>query len=379
MSLETLPEGMGDAFKEFMDDLTKQGIVASVGLYGSWCRGVATPSSDVDLLVLDMRNLEYEYGEFVDYEGLRMDVRRVPVGWVDRVVNPTIDHEVMESTTLYDPQNILMRGKEWLSNVYWRPSRIRIRAEEELSGLNRYVSRASSSVEYEDLESAVMYVRLSVEAVARAVCELARMPPWNTSLISRFYRSCYELGVEKLYDVCMELAALKDVNRRRANEALKLFREAWELFSGYVEENRETVESMDRRVRAAVEYASSSCFGEGSALRAGEMIQVEEYEEAVYYLMRNTAKVVEAHAWIASEKLGVALNYPHIMTVLRNSGPEFETLYENALKIFSAEEPAGDKVREDLKTLTNLSRYIKANENELLEKGLTLIRDSDKG
>jgi len=370
---------MGDAFKEFMEDLTKQGIVASVGLYGSWCRRVATPSSDVDLLVLDMRNLEYEYNEFVDYDGLRVDVRRIPVGWVDRVVKPTIDHEVMESIVLYDPQNILTRGKEWLSGVYWRPSRIKVRAENGLSELNKYISRASSAVEYDDVESAAVYVRLSVEAVAKAVCELARMVPTNTSLMSKFYKSCYELGVEKLYDVCVQLAGLVEVNRRKANHTLNVFRETWEQLSSYVEENDEIVESLDRKVRASVDYASSRCFGEGSALRAGEMIQVEDYEEATYYLMRNTAKIVESYAWIASKKLGMTLNYPHMMTILRTGGGESEDVYENVLTIFSIQDLDKQAVKESVKTLVNASRYIKAHENELLERGLTLIRDSDKG
>ena len=68
--MKRLPGNIRDILASLMEDLKSRESVISVGLFGSWSRGEATSSSDVDLLVVDGRNLSYEYVERAEIESI---------------------------------------------------------------------------------------------------------------------------------------------------------------------------------------------------------------------------------------------------------------------------------------------------------------------
>jgi len=59
----TLPEKIRRNLEKVVKEMMIEENVYGVGLFGSWSRGDASASSDVDLLILDGANYAYEFVE----------------------------------------------------------------------------------------------------------------------------------------------------------------------------------------------------------------------------------------------------------------------------------------------------------------------------
>ncbi|MFB0504680.1 MAG: nucleotidyltransferase domain-containing protein, partial [Candidatus Bathyarchaeia archaeon] len=73
-----LPDAMQSTLDSLVEDLKSQEAITGVALFGSWSRGDAVESSDVDLLIVDKRDFEYEYTERIELDNLLIDLNYVP-------------------------------------------------------------------------------------------------------------------------------------------------------------------------------------------------------------------------------------------------------------------------------------------------------------
>ncbi len=100
--LERLPENSREVLERLLKDLETRESVVGVGLFGSWSRGDASLSSDVDLLIVDERDFSYEYVERAELENVFLDLDYVPTKWVLRQIPPEIDQKLFEAQVLFD-------------------------------------------------------------------------------------------------------------------------------------------------------------------------------------------------------------------------------------------------------------------------------------
>ncbi|RJS69456.1 nucleotidyltransferase domain-containing protein, partial [Candidatus Bathyarchaeota archaeon] len=83
-----LPEKIRRTLERIVKEMRVKENVYGVGLFGSWSRGDATPSSDIDLLTLDDGSSSYEYTKRIEIRGLLIDLDHIPKRWIQGPIPP---------------------------------------------------------------------------------------------------------------------------------------------------------------------------------------------------------------------------------------------------------------------------------------------------
>nr|NIR87680.1 nucleotidyltransferase domain-containing protein [Candidatus Bathyarchaeota archaeon] len=96
VNLARLPDKLRLVLERIVRSLSRRETVSGVGLFGSWSRGDAAVSSDVDLLVVDGRDFKYEYVARVEYDDFLVDLNYIPKKWVRSSVPPELDQKLYE-------------------------------------------------------------------------------------------------------------------------------------------------------------------------------------------------------------------------------------------------------------------------------------------
>ena len=188
-----LPENIRSTLERLVRKLRKQEIVSGVGLFGSWSRGDADPTSDVDLLIIDERNFNYEYVDRLEPDGLLIDLNYIPKKWITGPVPPEIDQRLHELHILYDRDWSLANAQQWMSKAYRKPERVDVRTESYVVESDIYMSRAASAHARGDFQSAFIFAGIGMELMLKTLIELNSLSISN----SRFIRALGE-SAEKL-------------------------------------------------------------------------------------------------------------------------------------------------------------------------------------
>ena len=125
----TLPEKLRKTLEKSVKGLSAMKDVYGVGLFGSWSRGDAVASSDVDIFILDKGDFADEYVERVEREGFLIDLDHVPRRWVQGPIPPEMDQKLYEMQILYDRDWALTNTKLLMAKSYSSPERVDIRTE----------------------------------------------------------------------------------------------------------------------------------------------------------------------------------------------------------------------------------------------------------
>ena len=140
-----LPEKIRRMLEKFVKEMRVKENVYGIGLFGSWSRGDATPSSDIDLLMLDERNSNYEYTERIEISGLLIDLDYIPKRWIHGPIPPEIDQKLYELQILYDRDWSLTNAKLLTVKSYSSLERVEIRTKMHIIESDVYLSRATSA------------------------------------------------------------------------------------------------------------------------------------------------------------------------------------------------------------------------------------------
>ena len=99
--MERLPENARVILESLLEDLKSRESVSAVGLFGSYSRGDSVLSSDVDLLIVDKREFDYEYVERAMLEDVFFDLEYVPEKKILKQMAPELDHKMFEGLPVY--------------------------------------------------------------------------------------------------------------------------------------------------------------------------------------------------------------------------------------------------------------------------------------
>ena len=362
-----MPKGISSTFNRFVEDLAKQATVSSIGLFGSWSRYDASPASDYDVLVVGGQGLEYEFHERIEYEGLLVDITRIPRRWVGEVIRPDVDHVLHETILLYDPSGMLKRARDWVEANYRTTGRIEVRTEQYLSNADTYFSRASAANAHGDLETTSVFSDMSLTPIAYIIMDVAGLPITRSAFVWNLRRACEKIDMIGTYKVVLNTTRLAGLEKADVSSNLDRFEGTWRRLSGYMADNREVVDGLHSMIRDEINYLTDPTMLKGIFARAEEMLDENNFIEAADYMRSWLLPLLQDYAWLISAKQGNKFDYTSLFKTIRlYEGPA--GIYDSAAEIFNIKDLEANAVRQELETARSIIAYARKKRLELIER-----------
>jgi predicted nucleotidyltransferase len=316
--LPGLPERVRRALEKVVAEMRVAENVYGIGLFGSWSRGDATTSSDVDLLILDRGNFSYEYVERTGVGGLFIDLDRVPKRWIHGPIPPELDQKLYEMQILYDRDWSLNDTKVLMAKSYCSPERVDIRTETHVIESDIYLSRATSAFSREDFRSAYVFATVALENILKVLVEIALEPFSNSRFVERLEVCAAKLEMRDLFNKYLEIAGLDKADDASAKDRLRLFKIVWDEMKVIATRNAQALESSHFKVKTKLNYYLDPAFLQGVVMRTSFMIDSGKVIEASHYLNSIFLDIVENYVWLKSSIDKVKMDYTTLMRSLES-------------------------------------------------------------
>ncbi len=364
--MEGLPENIRRIITGLLEDLRSRGSVISIGLFGSWSRGEATQSSDVDLLVVDGRNLSYEYVERAEIDGVFLDLNYVPEKWVLREFPPEIDQKIYESEILYDSNGTLERAKNTMQKIMWLPERVEIRTGSYLVKADTLLSRGLSAYGREDYQSAKLNAALGLETMMRIMIEVNRTPFSNSHYMRALEASAKKLNLKEFYNEYLEIAGLSGVDRKNVEGIFKAFVDMWSVIIDFVEFNSPIVKNLHEEVVNNLNFYCKRSFLRGITARTRSLLQEGFFVEAAHYMLRSSVSMLENYAWLLAKIEGTRFDYTSLVGHLKNSKVSPAAVYDNAVEVLMVKDVSPQDAQAFLEKTRDMILNLRKKRKELI-------------
>ena len=364
--MEYLPDNIKRVLESLLDDLKSREAVISIGLFGSWSRGEASESSDVDLLIVDRRSLGYEYVERAEIDNIFLDLNYVPEKWVTSEFPPEIDHRLYETRILYDPDGTLRRAKETLLKMMWTSERLEIRTGNYLVEADILLSRGLSAHERLDHKSAKLNAALALEEILKIPMEVCRAEFSNSRYLRALEESMKKLNLKEIYNEYLEVSGLSKINRRRAEGIFERFQSMWGAAVKFFEANSHITEKLHEYVVNNLNFYCKQSFLRGISARTRTLLQEGLYAEATHYMQRSSVNMLENYAWLLSEIEKRQFDYTRLIEFLRDSHVSPSAVYEGALEVLMLGDVSAEDAEDSLERARSIILDIRGRRKELI-------------
>ena len=319
-----LPDKTRKTLEKAVNELKTKDNVYGIGLFGSWSRGEAEPSSDVDLLILDRSEISDEYVERIEAGGLLIDLDHTPKKWIHSLIPPELDQKLYEMQILYDRDWSFTNTKLLMTKSYGSPDRVDIRTEAHLVDSDIYLSRATSAFSREDFRSAHLFAVVAMEYILKILAEIALEPLSNTHFLRRLEDSATKLDKLELFKEYLVTARLDKIDDSSLKEKLKLFQIIWGEFSNKAKRHPRELESVHFKVKTKLGYYLNPLFLQGTVLRAEALVGSGKSAETAHYLDNAFLDIVENYVWLKSSISKVKVDHTTLfysLELLENKSP----------------------------------------------------------
>jgi len=367
LGLVRLPEKIRGVLEKLVRDLGQRETVLGVGLFGSWSRGDAVVSSDVDLLVVDKQNRSCEYVERLELGDVLFDLNYVPLKWVLGQVPPQIDQKLFETHVLYDRDWSLTNTKDWMAKAFRKPERVNIRSEAYLVDADVYVSRAASACARGDLQSAVVFASVSLESFLKTLIEVSVLPVSNSHFVRALEESCKKLGLQGVFANFIKVSMLDGVSYREADKKLGLFRVVWSDISSFLKDHALGLDSVHFKVKSKLNYYGKPAFLRGMIARGEAIINSGAYAEACLYVSRTLIDALENYAYLASAAEDTRLDYTALFRSLRGLRETSPRVYEAAVEAFDVRDISRKRAEDTLKLAKETLLHLRRQRRDLVQ------------
>lgn len=313
-----LPEKIRRMLEKLVAEMRTKENVYGIGLFGSWSRHDATESSDVDLIILDRNDFNYEYVERTETNGLFIDLDHIPKRWLSGSVPPEIDQKLYEMQILYDRDWSLHNMKLLMAKSYSSPERVEIRTEAHVVDSDIYLSRATSAFSRQDFLSTHLFATVALESILKVLVEIALEPFSNSRFLENLEVSVAKLGMRDLYGKYFEVAMLNKADNASVKEKLRLFRLIWNEMKTAITRNVQALESSHCKVKTKLNYYLNPAFLQGVVIRTNFLIESGKVAEAWHYLDDIFLDMIENYVWLKSQIDKVKIDYTTLMRSLEN-------------------------------------------------------------
>ena len=333
----TLPEKLRKALERTVKELAAKKNVYGVGLFGSWSRGDAAASSDIDLFILDKDDFAYEYVERVERGGFLIDLNHVPKQWIQGQIPPEIDQKLYEMQILYDRDWGFTNTKLLMTKSYCSPERVDIRTEAHVVESDIYLSRATSAFSRHDFRSSHLFATVALENTLKVLVEIALQPFSNSRFMETAENSAAKLGMRSLFDEYVQMTGFSTVDNTHAKDRLRLFKTIWNECKTVAEQSPSALESVHFKVRTRLNYYLNLAFLQGAAMRATAMIEAGKNAEALHYLNNILLDIVENYAWLKSSVNKVKIDYTTLVRSLESLEGQNSRNYKSMITLLGLE------------------------------------------
>lgn len=313
-----LPEKIRRTLEKIVTELRVRENIYGIGLFGSWSRGDATSSSDVDLFILDKNNFPYEYVERIEINGLFIDLDHVSKKWIQGPIPPEIDQKLYEMQILYDKDWSLTNTKLLMAKSYASPERIDIRTEAHVVDADVYLSRATSALSREDFRSAYLFAGLALENILKVLVEIALKPFSNSQFLETIEVSMAKFGMQSTFNDFLKVAGLDVTNNECIKEKLRLFKNIWDEMQATTKQNVQILNSVHFRVKTKLNYYLNPALLQGVVMRTNSLIETERFSEASHYLNNILFNTLENYMWLKSSIEKVKIDYTTLIRSLES-------------------------------------------------------------
>ena len=346
-----LPESIRGPLEKFIRRLSTKEMVSGIGLFGSWSRGDATSSSDLDLLIVDKRNFNCEHVDRLNLKGTLIDLNYIPRKWLIAQSPLEIDQKLYETYVLYDQDWALANTKDWLARIYRTPYRIDLRTECYVVESDILLSKAFSAYIRGDFQSACIFAGMAVESILKVLMEVNFVPISNSHFVELLEESTDRLGMPHTFSSFLTVARLSEANQDAAERKLKLFEGFWNEFSSGIRRHTSVTDSLHLKVKTKLKYYGTPDFLQGTITRARDIVNEERYTEASHYLLSSILSMLESYVSFISAVKETKFSCATILSVLR-SLEESAQMCESVVEAFDL----GDVDREATGELLRLAR-----------------------
>lgn len=330
-----LPEKVRRNLEKVVKQLMAREEVYGLGLFGSWSRGDAAASSDVDLLIVSSSNFEDEYVDRIAINGLLIDLDFIQKRWIHSPISPELDQKLYEAQILYDRDWSLANAKLWMTKSYSSPERVEIRTEAHIIDSDIYLSRATSALSKGDFRSAKFFAPVAMENILRVLLEIALEPFSNSRFIEKVEASTRKLGMPSLLKEYLEIAELERIDGGIVEDKLKLLRTVWDEISFTIKQNSKTLEKAHFKVKTKLKYYFNPVFLKGAILRTSTLIASKNFAEASHYLNSIFFQMIENYAWLKSSMEKIKIDYTCLIGSLESLEKKNPKNYQNILKFLN--------------------------------------------
>jgi predicted nucleotidyltransferase len=355
-----LPEKVRKTLERILKKMRTRENIYGVGLFGSWSRGDAVPSSDVDLLVLDTSDFNYEYVERKEIKGLFIDLDHIPKRWIRGCIPPEADQKLYEMQILYDRDWSLTNTKLLMVRHYGSPERIAIRTEAHMIESDIYLSRATSAFSREDFRSARLFATVALDNIMKILTEIAREPVSNSRFVETLENSARKLGMQNLYDEYLRMTGLVRAENATVNRRLRLFKQIWDEVNVIVRRNFSVLESSHFKVKAKLKYYLNPAFLQGVILRTKPLIDSGKIIEASHYLNKILLDMIENYLWLKSSIQKMKLDPTTMIRSLEKAEEKTPQNYRDILEFLDLKNvnsrDAADTIEETREIMVKIRR-----------------------
>jgi len=313
-----LPEKIRKTLEKTVRRMRVKENIYGVGLFGSWSRGDATPSSDVDLLILEKGDINHEYIERTEISGLLIDLDYIPKRWIHGPIPPEIDQRIYEMQILYDRDWSLTNTKLLMAKFYSSPERVDIRTEAHVVDSDIYLSRATSAFSREDFRSARLFATVALENILKVLMEIALEPFSNSHFLEKLEESTVKMGMRDIFNEYLETAGLHRTDNAAAEGKLKLFKPIWDEIHGTTKRNPQALKSTHFKVKMKLKYYLNPAFLQGAVIRTNSLINSGKAIEASHYLNNVLFDLIENYIWLKSSIDNVKIDYTLLIRSLKS-------------------------------------------------------------
>ena len=362
--MDRLPEKMRRTLERLVNELKGNVNVYGIGLFGSWSRGDAVPSSDVDLFILNKTDADFEHVERLETGGLFVDLDFVPRQWFHRPIPPETDQKLYELQILYDRDWLLTNTKLLMMKSYGSPERISIRTEDHMVNSDIYLSRATSALSRQDYSSAYIFAIMALENILRIQAEITMEPFSNSHFLERIELSTTKLEMHEIFEQYLEISRLNDVDGSKMGSKLNLFRAVWEEINMTTQKMLQKSTSIHPIVRANLNYYLHSAFLKGATVRTNSIA--------------DSGRTIEASHYLKNIFLAIAENYVMLRSSFEKNINTDCTILIRSLKNLEEKNPKNYSQIIDLLDLDNVGRTEAINAIEKTRKIALKIRKDRK-
>ena len=330
--LISFPEKLRKTLERLVNSLKTKENVYGIGLFGSWSRGEAETSSDVDLFILDKSNISRKYVERVVAGGFLVDLDYVPKTWLEGPIPPEIDQKLYEMQVLYDRDWSLANTKLLVARVYGSAERVDIRTEVHVIDSDVYLSRATSALAREDFRSAQLFAVMALESILKVPAEVALLPFSNSHFVERLEASLAKVGFSELFKEYLEISSLGKADKSLVKEKLELFKAVWHEINFATNQSSQAFASAHFVIRKRLSYYLNPAFLQGALSRAGALADSGKAWETSHYLKAILVDIVEGYVWLKALTGRSRLDYARLMHALERLERKNPKNYENIVE-----------------------------------------------